>query len=71
MTFTELKKLIEDEVSALEATQPIVANENEMNDPNVLREPQSYKPPRPVYRPVLRTEEEIDNMLFGRKPDDE
>ena len=67
MTRSDLNKLIEDEVSSV-ITKPIVAAES-----NSLREPQAYKPPRPVYRPVLKTEEEIDHILFygGNKPEDE
>jgi len=59
MTLSELKKIIEDEVSAAIA-EP-------------MREPQVARPKKQVYRPVLKTEDEIDNALFygGKKPDDE
>jgi hypothetical protein len=58
MTISELKKLIEDEVSAA------------VSEP--LMEPQVERPKRPRYRPVLQNEEDIDLALFygGKKPDD-
>ncbi len=65
MTLKELKKLIEDEVAAAAASST-----NEINEP--LREPQISRPRRPVYKPVLKTEDEIDIALFhgGKKPED-
>lgn len=59
MKFSELKKLIEDEVATVVA-QP-------------MREPEVPRAPKPVYRPVLKTEEEIDHALFygGNKPEND
>lgn len=58
MTLSELKKLIEDEVSAA------------VSEP--MREPQVVRAKKSIYKPVLKTEEEIDIALFhgGKKPDD-
>ncbi len=60
MTLSELKKLIEDEVSA--------AISEPLREPVVVRQ----QPKKKVYRPVLKTEDEIDDVLFygGKRPDD-
>ncbi len=60
MTLSELKKLIEDEVSA--------AIFEPLREPVVVRQ----QPKKKVYRPVLKTEDEIDDVLFygGKRPDD-
>jgi len=58
MTLSELNKCIEEEVSA-------VVQQHE-----VVTEPVRDQPKRPQYKPVLKTEDEIDEMLFwaGKKP---
>ena len=60
MTLSELKKIIEDEVSAA-ISEPI-------REPVVQQKQQK----KPIYRPVLKTEDEIDDALFygGKRPDD-
>lgn len=65
MTLSELKKMIEDEVSAL-APAPVQA------DSNTIREPQKIKKKAP-YRTALQTEDEIDDALFygGKRPQDD
>lgn len=62
MTYKELKKIIEDEVSAATPDKP-----------EIWKEPTLPIPQRPRYKPVLRTEEEIDNMFFyaGDKPQED
>lgn len=61
MNFEELKKMIDDEVSKVVETQP------KMESKQTLREPQIPKKKRPLYRPALKSEEEIDNALFFNK----
>ncbi len=59
MTKKELHKLIEDAVAEA------------ISEP--MREPEVYRAPKPVYRPVLKTELEIDDALFygGNRPKEE
>lgn len=59
MTLQELNKLIEDEVSSV-VQRPFITEPEPENVPH-----------RPRYKPVLKTEDEIDEMLFwaGKKPE--
>ncbi len=87
LKLSEIQKMIDEEVSAIMSdpqpsleptiTTAPVANENIEQQQSVssanemMTEPQDNLPKRVVYRPVLKTEEEINNALFygDRKPD--
>ena len=58
MTLSELKKMI-DELCSEAVAQP-------------MREPEIPQQKRPVYRPVLQNEDDIDLYIFnaGTKPED-
>lgn len=61
MTLSELQKMIDEEVA-------VVINAT-TSEAETMREP-SFEKPKPIYRPALKNEDEIDNYLFfaGKKP---